>query len=235
MKRLYSYTFYAFRGHECLVYDLGEDLWLCMMIIQRGWRVRYCALSDVFTQCPEELSEFLKQRRRWTVSGTVNILRVLYYWHSYVRHGGFNLIHIIYQASVAFLGILIGPAVMFTMLLFGISAISDIPPYLSGILIGFPILVLVAAALFTNQVWQTRVVFISSAIYGLVFIVTFSYEFISGFANNCFTSPIIITYGLVIACYVLMLFLHPRQIPDFLYGLSYPITLPFMFLVLPVY
>merc|ERR1711915_57159 len=62
-----------------------------------------------------------------------------------------------------------------------------------------------------------------------------SYEFISGFASNCFTSPIIITYGLVIACYVLMLFLHPRQIPDFLYGLSYPITLPFMFLVLPVY
>ena len=86
------------RGHECLVYDLEEDLWLCMMIIQRGWRVRYCALSDVFTQCPEELSEFLKQRRRWTVSGTVNILRVLFYWHSYVRHGGFNLIHILYQS-----------------------------------------------------------------------------------------------------------------------------------------
>ena len=42
--------FHCPRGHECLVYDLGEDLWLCMMIIQRGWRVRYCALSDVFTQ-----------------------------------------------------------------------------------------------------------------------------------------------------------------------------------------
>ena len=25
------------RGHECLVYDLGEDLWLCMMIIQVIW------------------------------------------------------------------------------------------------------------------------------------------------------------------------------------------------------
>ena len=25
---------FFFRGHECLVYDLGEDLWLCMMIIQ---------------------------------------------------------------------------------------------------------------------------------------------------------------------------------------------------------
>ena len=51
-------------------------------------------------QCPEELSEFLKQRRRWTVSGTVNTIRVLIYWHSYVRHGGFNIIHIVYQVLV---------------------------------------------------------------------------------------------------------------------------------------
>ena len=43
---------------------------------QRGWRIRYCALSDVFTQCPEELSEFLKQRRRWTVSGKMKTKRI---------------------------------------------------------------------------------------------------------------------------------------------------------------
>ena len=50
----------------------GGFIWIFHLILlkpQRGWRIRYCALSDVFTQCPEELSEFLKQRRRWTVSG----------------------------------------------------------------------------------------------------------------------------------------------------------------------
>ena len=82
---------------------------------------------------------------------------------------------------------------------------------------------------------QTRVVLISSGLYGVLFIVTFLYELIAGFATNCFTSPIIFTYGLVFGCYILMTFLHPRQIPDFLYGLSYPITLPFMFMVIPVY
>ena len=206
-----------------------------MMIIQRGWRVRYCALSDVFTQCPEELSELLKQRRRWTVSGTVNLLRVLFYWHSYVRHGGFNLVHILYQASVAFFGILIGPAVMFTMLAFGLAAITTMKLYICSILVSVPIIILVICTLVTSQKVQTLAVLVSSGIYGLLFVITFLYEFISGFASNCFTSPIVFTYGLVFGCYLIMTILHPRQIPDFLYGVSYPITLPFMFMILPVY
>ena len=48
------------------MYDLGEDLWLCMMVIQRGWRIRYCALSDVFTQvqshCEGDDHGFLRLR-----------------------------------------------------------------------------------------------------------------------------------------------------------------------------
>ena len=146
-----------------------------MMIIQRGWRVRYCALSDVFTQCPEELSEFLKQRRRWTVSGTVNLLRVLFYWHLYVRNVGFNLLHILYQAIVAFFGILIGPAVMFTMLVFGLTSVTGVQSYISGIIVGLPLIVLIISTLFTGQKMQTRVVLISSGLYGVLFIVTFLY------------------------------------------------------------
>ena len=55
--------------------------------------------------------------------GTVNIIRVLVYWHSYVHHGGFNLVHITYQISVAVFGILVGPAVMFVMLQAGLNEV----------------------------------------------------------------------------------------------------------------
>ena len=226
---------HIFRGHQCLGNDLGEDLWLCMMIVQRGWRVRYCALSDVFTQCPEDLSEFLKQRRRWTVSGTVNLFWVLFNCHSYVRHGGFNLIHILYQVSLAFFGILVGPAVMFTMLLFGLSSFTGLHCYISAIIISLPIIGLVIATCFSGQKMQTRVVFVSSALYGLLFTVMFLYELITGIVSNCFTSPIFLTYSLVFGCYLCLIILHPRQISDFLYGVSYPITLPFMGMVLPLY
>ena len=60
--------------------------------------------------------------------GTVNIIRVLVYWHSYVHHGGFNLVHITYQISVAVFGILVGPAVMFVMLQAGLNEVSECEP-----------------------------------------------------------------------------------------------------------
>ena len=75
----------------------------------------------------------------------MNIIRVLIYWHSYVHHGGFNLVHITYQVrkttnnnktvnqikkqninyqiSVAVFGILVGPAVMFVMLQAGLTEV----------------------------------------------------------------------------------------------------------------
>ena len=167
--------------------------------------------------------------------GTVNLLRVLFYWHLYVRNGRFNLLYILYQAIVAFFGILIGPAVMFTMLVFGLTSVTGVQSYISGIIVGLPLIVLIISTLFTGQKMQTRVVLILSGLYGVLFIVTFLYELIAGFATNCFTSPIIFTYGLVFECYILITFLHPQQIPDFLYGLCYPITLHFMFMVIPVY
>merc|ERR1711962_382072 len=46
---------------------------------------------------------------------------------------------------------------------------------------------------------------------------------------------IVITYSMVFGNYLVMTILHPRQIPDFLYGASYPFTLPFMFMILPLY
>ena len=69
------------RGPVAL-YDDYPGEYFCLNLLsnfvetQRGWRIRYCALSDVFTQCPEELSEFLKQRRRWTVSGKMKTKRI---------------------------------------------------------------------------------------------------------------------------------------------------------------
>ena len=114
-----------------------------------------------------------------------------------------------HSSIVAFFGILIGPAVMFTMLVFGLTSVTGVQSYISGIIVGLPLIVLIISTLFTGQKMQTRVVLISSGLYGVLFIVTFLYELIAGFATNCFTSPIIFTYGLVFGCYILMTFLHP--------------------------
>ena len=192
----------------------------------------------------------------------MNIIRVLVYWHSYVHHGGFNLVHITYQVitwftslnhlvhwitwftspnhlvhitfqiSTAVFGILIGPAVMFVMLQAGLSEVglisnslkiansrsyrpfiqkvTGLESYISSIIISLPVFALAIAARFGTQKIQTWVVVFSSAIFALLFIVTFLYELVTGFIDLCFTSMIVITYSMVFGSYLVMSILHPR-------------------------
>lgn len=56
---------------------LGEDRWLCTLILQRGYRVEYSAASDAYTHCPEGFNEFYNQRRRWVPSTIANIMDLL--------------------------------------------------------------------------------------------------------------------------------------------------------------
>ena len=125
---------------------------------------------------------------------------------------------------------------------------TGLESYISSIIISFPVFALALAAKFGNQKIQTWIVLLSSGIFALLFIVTFLYELITGFMELCFTSMIVITYSMVFGNYLVMTILHPRyelrkenceilsficrQIPDFLYGASYPFTLPFMFMIL---
>ena len=58
---------------EFLTKDMGEDRWLCTLLIKKGWRLEYCAISQDQTYVPESFSEFYKQRRRWIPSTVANL------------------------------------------------------------------------------------------------------------------------------------------------------------------
>jgi len=45
---------------------LAEDTDLTMRIVQRGWKVRYAENARAWTEAPEKIKPFLKQRFRWT-------------------------------------------------------------------------------------------------------------------------------------------------------------------------
>ena len=47
------------------LYNQGEDRWLCTLVIKRGWRIEYVAVSHQDTNAPLQLKEFFNQRRRW--------------------------------------------------------------------------------------------------------------------------------------------------------------------------
>ena len=56
---------------------LGEDRWLCTLLLQQGYRVEYCAAADALTYAPEGFEEFYNQRRRWSPSTMANIMDLL--------------------------------------------------------------------------------------------------------------------------------------------------------------
>ena len=38
----------------------GEDRWLCTLLLERGYRVEYCAAADCLTHAPKSFTEFFK-------------------------------------------------------------------------------------------------------------------------------------------------------------------------------
>ena len=58
---------------DFLTKDMGEDRWLCTLLIKNGWRLEYCAISKNETFCPVNFHEFFKQRRRWIPSTVANL------------------------------------------------------------------------------------------------------------------------------------------------------------------
>jgi chitin synthase len=48
--------------------DLGEDRYMCTLMIMRGWQLIYCSGAHAYTSALETMHDLWVQRRRWNVS-----------------------------------------------------------------------------------------------------------------------------------------------------------------------
>ncbi|XP_060580172.1 chitin synthase chs-2-like isoform X1 [Ruditapes philippinarum] len=98
------------KAEEFLTKDMGEDRWLCTLLVQKGWRIEYCATSTNSTHCPEDFDEFFKQRRRWIVSTLANQWLLIKEW-SLIKQNNLRVSFLfkIYQI-ILLVSTLIGPS-----------------------------------------------------------------------------------------------------------------------------
>lgn len=83
--------------------SLGEDRWLCTLMVQAGWRLEYCAAAEDSTFCPDTFDEFFKQRRRWIPSTLANLLLLISEWKLTVNNNDhISFFFILYQALMVF-------------------------------------------------------------------------------------------------------------------------------------
>ena len=111
-------------GFDFLTKDMGEDRWLCTLLIKEGWRLEYSAVSQDSTYCPETFEEFYKQRRRWIPSTIANLALVISSWYKITsRNDSITILFILYESLILFSS-LISPATVILIIVTGIRAID---------------------------------------------------------------------------------------------------------------
>lgn len=77
---------------------LGEDRWLCTLLLQQGYRVDYAAGADAYTYAPEGFKEYFNQRKRWGPSTLANIMSLLQDGkHTVEANANISRLYIMYQ------------------------------------------------------------------------------------------------------------------------------------------
>ena len=250
---------------EFLTKDMGEDRWLCTLLMKKGWKLEYCPTSENYTLCPESFDEFFKQRRRW-ISSTIANLALFITQASKVtkRNENVSILFMIFQGILVF-STAISPATVIlviasgSLLAFNISdsSILAIIIILSLLSIAYGIL-----CLYGNPQQQLDVAkfatFVFAIIMGVVFVGTLKsiiYDFLTVGENyqpctikttitsKCHNStgfmvPLALTtlfQSLFIVLFTMSGLFHLNEFSCLFYGVWYFLALPSGYLLLLIY
>ncbi|XP_059154827.1 uncharacterized protein LOC131940217 [Physella acuta] len=142
---------------DFLTKDMGEDRWLCTLMVQSGWRIEYCAASENSTNCPDNYEEFFKQRRRWIASTLANLMLMIKEW-KYVAlfNPKVSAVFLLYQGLLLF-STMIAPSMVILVVAGGLAFAWDMNVITSIVLQLCLSLVFVAVCIFTTQKTQMLV------------------------------------------------------------------------------
>ena len=111
---------------DFLTKDMGEDRWLCTLLVENGWRLEYCAISKNKTFCPVDFDEFFKQRRRWIPSTVANLWLLVSSSRRITKNNkSINFLFIIYQAFLI-LSTVLAPGTVIIIISASLQQIHDI-------------------------------------------------------------------------------------------------------------
>ncbi|EPB79521.1 hypothetical protein ANCCEY_01341 [Ancylostoma ceylanicum] len=161
---------------DYIQYDQGEDRWLCTLLLQRGYRVEYCAASDALTFAPEGFNEFFNQRRRWIPSTIANIIDLLKDYKNVVRVNESisicNSRYIIYQ-MVMLVSSILGPGTIFLMIVGAISISFNIDTNWSLLIVSVPVVTFCIVCLVAKPEKQLLFAQIVSALFAMLMTAVF--------------------------------------------------------------
>lgn len=229
-----KYTTKSEEASHYVQYDQGEDRWLCTLLLQRGYRVEYCAASDAYTHCPEGFAEFYTQRRRWAPSTMANIMDLLGdYKKTVAINDSISSPYIIYQAMLMF-GTILGPGTIFLMLVGAMNAVFHISNWDSFVINMVPIMIYIIICFTCKSEVQILVAQIMSAAYALLMMAVFVGTAIQMIEDSVL-SPTNIFFLSLLASFFIAALAHPQEFSCFYPIVLYLLCVPSMYLLLMIY
>ena len=138
---LKEYSSEAIGANEFLMKDMGEDRWLCTLLIEAEWRLEYCAISEDQTYCPTDFGEFFKQRRRWIPSTVANLAQLISKAGSITKkNDSISILFILFQAIMVF-STAISPATIILVIASGLQSAFKLSPSVTLLIISLLIVV----------------------------------------------------------------------------------------------
>ncbi|XP_021367708.1 uncharacterized protein LOC110459671 [Mizuhopecten yessoensis] len=217
-----------------LMYDQGEDRWLCTLLLKQGYRVDYAAAADAYTYAPEGFDEFFNQRRRWMPSTMANIMDMLQDADATVkRNDNISRLYVFYQGTLM-LSTMIGPATVLMMIAGAILTVFSVDLLQSYLISCLPATFFFFLCFWVPQKFQLFLAKLLSAFYMLIMTVVLVGCIVTAVEENPFHPSVIFLVGLVLI-FVFTGVLHPMDIGCLLFGTLYFIGLPMGFLLLVIY
>ncbi|KAK3106192.1 hypothetical protein FSP39_014652 [Pinctada imbricata] len=229
-----KYTIMPTEASHHLMYDQGEDRWLCTLLLQQGYRVDYAAASDAYTYAPEAFDEFFNQRRRWMPSTIANIMDLLQDGKNTVAiNNNISWLYIFYQAALM-VSCIIGPSTVLMMIAGALLTVFNIDLLTSYIISLAPALFFFVICFIVKTRIQILIAEVLSAVYTFIMMVVLVGAIITAVQESPAHPSVIFLAGLVLIFLLAGLF-HPREWSCIIYGVLYFMWVPTGFLLLVLY
>ncbi|XP_059151155.1 chitin synthase chs-2-like [Physella acuta] len=231
---LKTYSQPARSAMDFLTRDMGEDRWLCSLMVQEGCSIAYCQDARVTTHCPTNFQEFLKQRRRWIASTLANV-----YLHlkdrNKLRRANLRVSEIFLMYHVLqFIMALFSPTVVLVLIAGGISSAFGISTSVMYIVIAVLEFNFVLICLKGNH----RTQLVVAEFYALLF-PTLMWAILAGIVVKLLNdSDLNFTAGYIVATFGVVLvtgILQGKHCVHLVHGVLFLCSLPCMYLLMSLY
>ena len=229
-----KYTIKPTEASHHLMYDQGEDRWLCTLLLQQGYRVDYAAASDAYTYAPEGFGEFFNQRRRWMPSTIANIMDLLADAKNTVSiNNNISWLYMIYQGALM-VSTMIGPATVIMMISGAYLTVFKLDLLTSYAIALSPAIIYTILCFTVKAKYQIMAAEIFSALYSFIMMVVFVGCIITAVQESPF-HPSVLFLSAMVFIFLFAAMLHPWEFSCIIYGALYFLCVPSGFLLLVIY